>query len=163
MRKIALVILVAAIAACTQIDCPVENTVSTVYNLQKPDGTTDTLTIDTLWVRTPRADGTDTLLVNRLCGSSATTFSLPMSYTQPEDIICLTLCDTIGTQWLDTIRIKKENHPHFESVDCQAAYFHTITAIRSTHHIIDTVLINNTTVNYDATNAHFLLRLKARR
>jgi len=164
MRKIAVAILTAIVAtACTSIDCPVENTVYTVYQLQKPDGTTDTLTVDTMWIYTPRADGTDTLLVNRLCGSSATTFNLPISYTQPEDVICLITKDTIGTIWQDTIRILKENYPHFENVDCQASYFHSITAVRSTHRIIDTVLINNATVNYDASNAHFHLRLKARR
>ena len=31
------------------------------------------------------------------------------------------------------------------------------------HHLIDTIIINNTEVNYDASKAHFLLRLKARR
>ena len=162
MRKIVIILFVAAIAACTSIDCPVQNTVYTVYNLKKADGTTDTLRYDTLWVWSPRVDGTDTLLVNRLCGTNATNFNLPISYTQPEDIICTALLDTLGNLYLDTIRIKKENTPHFESVDCQAAYFHEITAASSTHRIIDTIIINNPFVNYDASTEHFHLYLKAR-
>lgn len=149
--------------ACTSIDCPVDNMVAVIYNLQKPDGTADTLGVDTLWVRSPRADATDTLLVNRLCGSKATGFTLPISHTQPVDIICLQLNDTIGNTWRDTIRLAKENFPRFESVDCKASYFHTITGISSTHYMIDTIIINKTEVNYDMSTAHLLLRLKARR
>ena len=164
MRKIVVVILLlAAMAGCTSIDCPVQNLVYTNYMLMKPDGTADTLGVDTMWIWSQRADGTDTLLVSSLCGSSATSFSLPISYTQPEDVICTMVADTTGTIWLDTIRILKENYPHFESVDCQAAYFHKITAVSNTRRIIDSVVINKPDVNYDATTEHFYLYLKARR
>ena len=152
----------AFLISCTSIDCPVQNTVSTVYSLKKADGTTDTLGTDTMWIWTQRADGKDTLLINRLCGTSATGFSLPISYTQPEDVICLAFKDTIGPYRLDTIRIKKENIPHFESVDCQASYFHTITAVSTTHDAIDSIVINNPNVNYDSNTTHFKLYLKAR-
>ena len=131
---------VIAVAACTSIDCPVQNTVYTVYSLNKADGTADTLGVDTMWLWTQRADGKDTLLVNRLCGTSATGFNLPISYTQPEDVICLALDDTTSF-YIDTIRIKKENIPHFESVDCQASYFHIITNVIVTHHIVDSIVI----------------------
>ena len=149
--------------ACSSLDCPVGNIVQCYYSLQKPDGTADTLGVDTLWVRSPRTDKKDTLLVNRLCGTTATKFYLPMSHTQPTDLICLQLKDTIGTEWLDTIRLHKEDAPHFESVDCQASYFHKLTGLTSTHRIIDTVLINKQDVTYDASTPHLLLRLKARR
>ena len=147
-------------SGCTQIDCPVQNTVYTVYNLLKADGTTDTLTVDTLWIWTQREDGTDTLLLNRLSGAQATTFNLPISYTLPEDVLCTAIADTTGRLWLDTIRIKKENLPHFESVDCQVSYFHTITAVSCSHHAIDSIVINNPNVTYDASTEHFHLYLK---
>lgn len=150
-----------AIAACTSIDCPVENTVESVYALYKADGKPDTLGIDTLWIGTKRADGKDTLLLNRLFGESATGFKLKVSYTQPEDIIYLALHDTTKF-YFDTIRIKKENIPHFESVDCQAAYFHNITDVSTTHHIVDSIVIINPHVNYDSRTTHFKLYLKAR-
>ena len=153
------------VAACSSIDCPVENTVSCKYELQKSDGTPDTLNSDTLWVWTPRPGKTDTLLINRLCGGSATAFKLPMSYTMPEDTICLMRCDTTDGLWLDTLWIKKENLPHFESVDCQAAYVHNITAVRTTHSAIDTLIINNSDVTYEnsSTPTHLILRVKADR
>ena len=172
MRKIVIILLVTAIAACTSIDCPVQNTVYTVYNLMKADGTTDTLNSDTLWVWSQRADGSDTvisthiegnLLLNYFHGSTATSFELPISYTQPEDVLYMLIRDTTGTYYLDTVCIKKENLPHFESVDCQAAYFHTLTDVSTTHHIIDSIVIKNPDVNYDATNAHFYLYLKTQR
>lgn len=161
MRKVIVVLLLlAAMAGCTSIDCPVQNLVYTNYALQKADGKPDTLTYDTLWIWTQRADQTDTLLLNQLCGSSATAFSLPISYTQPEDVFCMLLADTLGNYYLDTLRIKKENIPHFESVDCQAAYFHEITSVSTTHNALDSVTINNPHVNYDTTTEHFHLYFK---
>ncbi len=155
--------MVAALAACTSIDCPVQNLVYTNYALKKANGTSDTLNTDTLWIITKRANGTDTLLLNALCGSSASSFSLPISYTQPEDVFVTLLTDTAGNYFLDTLRIKKENYPHFESVDCQAAYFHTITAVQTTHNAIDSLVIHHPNVNYDTKNVHYYIYFKAER
>ena len=161
MRKIvAFFLVLLGIAACTSIDCPVQNRVYTVYNLQKADGSKDTLTVDTLTITTKRADDTDTTLLNKATGVAS--FELNISYTQPEDVFYFTLLDTLGNKYQDTIRIKKEDYPHFESVDCQASYFHKLTAVSTTRHIIDSVVINNSTVNYDATNEHFHIYFKAR-
>ena len=155
------------LAACTSLDCPVNNMVETVYSLQNSDGSPDTLGIDTMWVYAKRSDGTDTLLVNSLCGTKATKFSIPLSHTQSEDNLTIIIRDTcINTgqhEWRDNIQVKKENRPHFEGVDCKATYFHTLTSVQSTHDIIDTVIINKSEVTYDASTAHFLLRLKDRR
>ena len=162
----------AFLISCTSIDCPVNNTVRGYYALMKADGKPDTLTKDTMWVWTKRADGKDTVIsrhiqgsleLNCFYGSSASTFSLPVSYTQPEDVLCVLVRTAEGINYKDTIRIKKEDFPHFESVDCQAAYFHTITAVSSTHQIIDSIVINNPHVNYDQNTTHFKLYLKARR
>ena len=163
MRKIVVFLFVATLVACTSIDCPVQNLVYTNYALKKADGSTDTLKTDTLWILTRRVDGTDTLLLNGLCGTMATKFSLPISYTQPEDVFITLLTDTAGYAYIDTIRIKKENYPHFESVDCQASYFHTITGVSVTHHVVDSIVINNPQVNYEQNTTHFKLYLKANR
>lgn len=173
MRKIIVVILlIAAISACSSIDCPVQNTVYTVYNVMNSDGTKGSLATDTLWVWTNRFDGTDTvisthrednLVLNYFHGSTATSFSLPISYTQPEDVLYTQVRDTSKTLYYDTIRIKKENIPHFESVDCQASYFHEITSVMTTHHLIDSIVINNPKVNYDASKAHFYIYFKTKR
>ena len=153
--------IILFLTACTSIDCPVQNRVETIYALKKADGTIDTIGVDTMWVWTHRHDGSDTLLINRLCGDKAMSFELPVSHTQTEDSIFTLLKDTLEHTWTDTICVKKENYPHFESVDCQAAYFHKITAVSSTKHIIDSIGLNNPNVNYD-TNENFHLYLKAR-
>jgi hypothetical protein len=53
--------------------------------------------------------------------------------------------------------LKKEDYPHFESVDCNAAFFHEITDVRHTRHYIDSLVLLNRSVNYDQTNIHFRL------
>jgi hypothetical protein len=138
----------------------------------KADGKPDTLKNDTMWVWTQRINGTDTVIsrqiqgnleINCLFGSSASTFDLPISYTQPEDVLYMLIRSSTGKRYYDTIRIKKENMPHFESVDCQASYFHTITAVSTTHDVIDSIVINIPHVNYDQNTTHFKLYLKANR
>ena len=173
MRKIIVMCLTGLVfIACSSIDCPVENRVYTVYQLKKSDGSADTLNKDTLWIWSKRVNGTDTMISRRISGSlelnyfhgsSAHSFELPISYTQPEDILYMMLKNSTGSTYYDTVRIKKENIPHFESVDCQAAYFHEITSVATTHHIIDSIVINNPHVNYDAKTAHFNLYFKAQR
>lgn len=148
-----------AAAACTSVDCPVENTVATVMKLQRADGTADTLRTDTLTITSPRGEGkADTTLLNRSIGT--TSFQLPVSYTQPVDTLYLTLADTVEINhkvYYDTIYISKTNSPHFESVDCNISYFHEITAVEHTRNRIDSIVINKPSVNYDLTKEHLRL------
>ncbi len=161
MRKIIVfIVTILIIGACTSIDCPVENKVITIYNLKKANGSTDTLKFDTLTIETRISDGKDLTLLNQATG--ITTYEMDISYTQPEDVFFYTLLDTLGNTYRDTVYVKKENYPHFESVDCQAAYFHKITEVRTTHHIIDSIVIKRSTVNYDSRNEHFHIYFKAR-
>ena len=167
MRKIIVaILLLVAVVSCVSVDCPVQNRVETTYVLKKPSGRPDTLGIDTLTVWTHRINYTnnkrDSILVNRLCGAKATSFAVLVSHTLPEDSLFTLLKDTIGNQWLDTICIRKDNFPHFESVDCQATYFHHITELKTTHHGIDSITIQNREVNYDSSENLFLY-LKADR
>ena len=133
--------------------------------LKKPSGGADTLKTDTLsaWVhRIYYTDHQDSVCLNRLCGDKATSFSIFMSHTLPEDSIFTLLKDTLGHEWRDTICITKENYPHFESVDCQATYFHHITDVKTTHNGIDSISIQTREVNYENAE-HFFLYLKADR
>lgn len=162
MRTIFFFTFLLFLTACSSIDCPVQNLVETHYALMDADGIPDILDTDTLNIWTRRVDGTDTLVLNSLCGE-ASTFSLPISYTQPEDIFFLRLSTIEKVSYQDTIYIKKENYPHFESVDCQAAYFHKLTAVGTTHNFIDSVTIHHSQVNYDVSNTHIYIYLKANR
>ena len=159
MRKgILFIILTAAIAACSSINCPVQTTVSVQYGIRDAEGEA-TLT-DTLWVLTERSDGSDTLLLNR--GVGIKSFSLPVSYSHPEDVLLFVVADTSGVYTLDTVWVKKDDIPHFESVDCSAHFFHRLTAVRSTHEGIDSITIVNPNVDYDTNTTHLHIYFKDR-
>ena len=167
MRKIvAIIFLIVAVVSCVSVDCPVQNKVETLYALKKSTGAVDTMGVDTLTVWTHRIvykeNKKDSTLINRLCGEK-TEFSIPVSHTQYEDSIFTLLKTENGVnEWLDTIVIYKEDYPHFESVDCQATYFHHITDVKTTHHGIDSISIQTREVNYESAE-HFFLYLKADR
>lgn len=149
------------LVACSAIECPIQTEVLTRYGFYDADNQPYTLE-DTLWVWTQRRDGTDTLLFNR--GVNQTDLSLPISYQHPEDMLVFCMIDTLHIMRLDTVWVQKEDIPHFESVDCAAHFFHTLTAVRSTHYSIDSVTISNTSVNYDnMSGEHLRVYFKTRR
>lgn len=158
MRKIIPAIIAASVmCACSSIDCPVENIVATSYGLYKSGATADTLT-DTLTIFTKTARGTDTVLLNR--GVRISSISLPISYTNAEDTLLFARYDSTKIA-LDTVYIQKENYPHFESVDCQLSYFHTITGVKCTTKGIDSIVINNPSVSYDSSIENFRIYFKS--
>ena len=157
MKRLLIYGLAALLTACSSIDCPVQNIVSVQYVIRNSDGSDLSLT-DSLSISSKRHDGSDTLLLNRLVGSSS--FSLPISYSHPEDVLLFTFAND-SIQQVDTVWIKKDDSPHFESVDCNAAFFHELTGVRYTHHAIDSLVINNTSVNYDVSTVHFHLYPKS--
>ena len=159
MRKIIPIILftILAMVGCTTLDCPLNNTVYTKYKL---DGAIKQLTGDTLTISTRIANGKDSVLLNR--AENVDSFILPMSYSNPEDILFLEIRDIENNVYKDTITVSKENHPHFESIDCSASFFHTITDVKTTHHLLDSVVIKNKDVDFDATKVHFLLYFSTR-
>ena len=163
MRRLLFLFLSVVVTACSTIDCPVQNTVSIYYAVKKLNGeveVTDTLK-DTLSIWTRRSNGTDTLLYNQ--GVNTTKLELPVSYSHPEDVWVFRIADTSHVATIDTVWIKKNDIPHFESVDCSAHFFHELTAVRSTHLRIDTILINNPSVTYDPLVVNLHIRFKARR
>lgn len=139
-------------SSCSSIDCPVQNIVSVQYEIRDKAGTALSIT-DSLSVISERLDG-QYVSLNRLINKSA--FSLPISYSHPEDVLffCFTNSDTI---LVDTVWIKKDDIPHFESVDCSAAFFHELTNVRHTHNAIDSLVLINTSVTYDVQTVHFYL------
>lgn len=159
MRRclIALVALLSVLTACTSIDCPVEHTVRTLYVLKKSGERPDTLK-DTLYIVSKRINKTDTLLVNGVI--NVPTLSVPISYTSPEDTLYFYFRNGMF-QATDVVLIKKDNLPHFESVDCNASFFHRITGVRYTSNAIDSIRINNPSVTYEPTTEHLHLYLKA--
>ena len=81
MRKIALLLVavVAVIASCSSIDCPLNNTVYTKYRLAGDVTTLD----DTLTISVKRTSGADTVLLNKALRVDS--FSIPLSYSHESD------------------------------------------------------------------------------
>lgn len=148
-RLLWLMAVVVSLAACSSIDCPLNNVVYTNYQLEGPVQTLP----DTLTITTTRMDGLDSVLINQQVNTDS--FSLPVSYGRPEDVLFIQ-----ANHLRDTVWIQKTNEPHFESVDCGLNYFHTITGVRFTRHAIDSVVINHNSVTYDVTPKHFYIYFK---
>ncbi len=75
--------------------------------------------------------------------------SLPVSFYAPADTIILTFTDTLSRQATDTIWMEKTSTPHFDDPSCPIHMWHTISAVSSTHSLIDSIVILNTAINYD--------------
>jgi len=155
MRKIiwpiTLCLALMMVVSCASIDCPLNNMVYAKFKLHSK--LADTLTISTM-----RSDGSDSVLLNKSINTDS--FQLPMSYKYTEDVLFFER-KGLSTTTIDTVKIAKTNQPHFESVDCNASIFHTITGVNYTHHAIDSIAITHTTVSYDASKAHFLIYFKS--
>lgn len=155
MRKIIFFLfIIFCVISCASIDCPLENRVTMSCQLM---GEYNKLK-DTLTISTTRTDNNDTVLLNKALGIDK--FVLPLSYAQAEDMLFFKLANTEGKIFLDTVRITKDNKPHFESIDCPPAIFHHITKAACTNHALDSVVINHKNVNYDATKTHIYLYFK---
>ena len=147
-------------ASCSSVDCPLNSLVYTQYQLMTLGGEVDTLS-DTLTITTARTDGADSVLINR--NVNTTEFALPISYAQPQDVFFFEMKDTLtGAITYDTVTVVKENRPHFESVDCSPLYFHTLTAVSTTHNAVDSVVIKNPDVTYDTSKKHIYIYFKHR-
>lgn len=153
MRKIIPILMMALglMAACSTLDCPLNNTVYTKYKLA---GNITTLT-DTLTISTNRIEGTDRVLINK--DVNVDSFILPMSYSLLEDSLFFETRNADNRLLRDTVTVQKTNTPHFESVDCKPSFFHTITGVKTTHNSIDSIVINCKEVTYDETKPHFYI------
>jgi hypothetical protein len=130
----------------------VDNLVETRYRFYNTNG--DSLVLnDTLSITSMRADGEEVLLNKKVGGA---TIQVPISYSHPEDVLVFNIYNKVYS-FVDTVWVKKDDIPHFESVDCNASFFHTITGIRYTTNFIDSIVINDPSVDYDKTTIHFYI------
>ncbi len=153
-------LLLLLLGGCNSVDCPMNNTVYTVYNFMQASGEADTLTDSLSIITKRRVPDQDPVLVNRAIGLSSLT--VPISYDGDEDVFFFCFKDTVDYYAIDTVSVKKINRPHLESVDCNPSYFHTITEVTHTHNMIDSIVINNPEVNYDSSKEHFHIYLHSR-
>ena len=153
--SVRLVFAAVLLAGCSTIECPLNNTVVTNYAL---GGEMKTLT-SALTITADIGDGNDSVVLNRASGVA--TFSLPISHQRPADTFFLAMARGDSITEHDTIVVFKTDVPHFESVDCAPAFFHTITGVDYTRHAIDSVVINNPNVSYDVSQPTFKIYFKS--
>ena len=139
---IILLSMLVGMGSCSGEDCPINNTVAGKMQFYNQLG--DAVAINgTLSVNVVRPQG-DSVVLNQLYNASEISF--PMSYTHLTDTL---IFDYNRGAAYDTLYISHSNTPTLVSIDCGTAMFHTITAAHSTHHVIDTLIIQSAKVDYD--------------
>ena len=139
---IILLSMLVGMGSCSGEDCPINNTVAGKMQFYNQLG--DAVAINgTLTVSAVRPQG-DYVFLNLQPNASEVKF--PLSYTHSTDTL---IFDYNQGVVYDTLYISHTNIPTLVSVDCGTAIFHTITAAHSTHHVIDTLIIQSAKVDYD--------------
>ena len=161
MRKVvfALFAFAGLLLGCTSVDCSMNNSVAGVYAfLPARNDSLGNWNDSSLTVVVKGIEGEDTIMNKKAISSN---FSLPVSYTQDVDEFRFLLQDTsYNTVAVDTIRIRKNNEPIFEGVDCALRYHHKVLSATTTKHFLDTIEVNNDYISNDLTKVHFSLYLQ---
>lgn len=139
---LAALLLLWGVSACSGDDCPINNTVMGKMAFYGQNGEAGALTT-TLTVSVARPQGDSVVLNQKI---NATEVIFPLNYVHETDTI---IFDYDGGVAYDSIYVSHTNAPTLVSMDCGTAIFHVITSVSSTHHVIDTVIIKSTEVNYD--------------
>lgn len=131
------------LASCGGDDCVINNTVAVTMNFYASAGNAVMLN-DELTVSVVRR-GNDSIVLNRK--SSATGVSVPLGYAHE--------CDTIVLRFglnniVDSVFLHHTNQPYFISLDCGTAMFHTLTDADCTHNVLQSVIVTQPEINYDA-------------
>lgn len=134
--------LTACMTACSGEDCPINNVVQGKMVFYNNLG--DAVSINgTLTISVVRPQG-DSVILNQM--SNAYEVNFPLSYTQETDTLIFSFNGDVIS---DSLFISHTNVPTLVSVECGTAMFHTLTAVSSTHNVIDTLIIKSPEVNYD--------------
>lgn len=144
MRNIGILILAASLTACTEVDCPLDNVVAATCTLYESESGS---ALTFAGVVSVTSEPTDVLLLNQL--ANAADFQLTLRQTVTTDTLRFDFASDEVGEVSDTVFLTHTNVPHFESVDCPAVVFHTLTAVTATHNLIDSVRIVRPTVDYE--------------
>jgi len=162
MRKIiSIFVLVFLLCACSSIDCTVADPISIRYGFYEAYNDEDvslTLT-DTLTIQIRKPVDKDTTLVNRAIDKSIV--SVPVSYMQEYDKLVFKFKSEHNLEATDTLYVYKHDIAHFESVDCNPVYFHTIEDVKVVPGlVIKDVKIKDPNVTFNATTEQIQLYIE---
>lgn len=141
-------------AACSSVDCALEKKVECRVRLLDAEGNDISFGgYLTVCIADPTSETVKDTLLNRL--ENAKTFSFPLSYADDTDKVNFCFSDKSEVYTvIDAISIEKTNEPVFESVDCAPRFNHTIKSVECTENMIDSVVVNDKTVDNDASKVH---------
>ena len=135
-------LVLLSVVACSGEDCPINNTVlgkMAFYNQQNEA----VVLVSALTVKVVRPQG-DSVVLNRMSNVAEVRF--PLSYAHTTDTL---IFDYSNGMACDSLYISHANTPTLVSVDCGTAMYHRITSVRSTHQLLDTLILKSSEVNYD--------------
>jgi hypothetical protein len=135
----AVIVLIISLSSCSVQPCYEETDPLMITELLV-SGTGETVKADSLRVYTYRT--ADTLKFINAKGVSS--FSVPLDPGNDESLFLITLNGVT-----DTAVIWYERRPHLVSPECGYTLFSEIRGLYTTHNIIDTLIIENPTVDLD--------------
>ena len=168
MRQVFRLVLAAlaalTFAGCSNIDCPLDNVVLAQAGLYSYETKQALKLTDSLTVTLPQ---TGMAVLHRATGIQS--FLFPLKEGAGCDTLLCRFSNSAGQQATDTLFLTHTPSPHFESLDCPPAVFHTLTSVRATSHslgqmplTIDSVSVVRSSVNYDdIENIRIFLRATA--
>ena len=130
--------LVGFIAACSEeADCSATARPMMQCNLYRLNAETELVENDTLESLTVTAYGTDSVIINNQ--QQVRDLSLPLSYTADSTKLIFHYADNQE----DTVVIFQTNTPYFLSMDCGYQMKQSITGVRYTRTLLDSIAIRN--------------------
>lgn len=148
-----LLLLIASTAVSIQTSCSEESDCSiagrpmincTLYRMvdnQVVNDTLDSLTVTAL--------GTDSILLNNQ--KKVHTLMLPLRYSSDSTILVFHYAYVADPTFNDTVYIKQDNTPYFESMDCGYSMRQSILGLRHSEEELDSIYISNKQANTDGT------------
>lgn len=151
--RLFLILLLASIAMSIPTSCAEESDCSiagrpmincTLYRMvddQVANDTLDSLTVTAL--------GTDSILLNNQ--KKVHTLMLPLRYSADSTVLVFHYAYRTDPALSDTIYIKQDNTPYFESMDCGYSMRQSILGIGHSEEELDSIYISNKQANTDGT------------
>lgn len=151
--RLFLLLLIACMAVSIPTSCSEESDCSiagrpmincTLYRMadnQVVNDTLDSLTVTAL--------GTDSILINNQ--KRVHTLMLPLRYSSDSTVLVFHYAYVADPTLNDTIYIKQDNTPYFESMDCGYSMRQSILGLRHSEEELDSIYISNKQANTDGT------------
>ena len=133
----AFMVLALGLASCSVQPC-FEDIDPLMNTLLLKNGTGETAKADSLKIRVITPNDTIVFVDAKLVSD----FSLPLDPSKDYSLFLITLNGVS-----DTAEIFYTRHPHLVSPECGYTFINNITGLKTTHNIIDTLIIENKSVN----------------